>query len=443
MKYLLISSQLPSPFAAGGTNQRTRLLLDALIESGRTSFWFLEVHAPESRSDEDRMRLIDRLSSEIDVDEVRFFVNPGLTPRDARCFKLAQLGGLFGIGCSRDLVKVLGYRVNHTIRNQILERVEAGEIQAVIFRYVEAAITCGLFDGLLGKVDIVIDADDWQSAYLKTRLDRRDRQGFRLGDLARRAYLRARLRKMEVLEERVLAAVRTVFVASPTDAGKIGRKSVTLLPNSPTKIDATVIDPLGPSGQIHQLFLIVASFSYPPNIDGCQWFLDNCWPHVLEKLPSAKLRIIGCIPDAIATQWSAVPQTEVLGFVRDLDPHYKECTLVVAPVHWGGGTKIKVLEAFAYGRSVVGTQHSIEGMAVSNPSQFGWFSNNAVEVARGCVELATDHVIRHRLEAAIRDYAMHNFSKREFNRIVCEAVSGHSSFSADRRLNESRRNPDC
>lgn len=432
MDYLLISSQLPSPLAAGGTNQRTRLLLDALIECGQTSFWFLEVHSQESRSKKDKERLVEQLSTGLDVEEVEIFENPKPKGSYAKFEKWVRLVSLVGCGSATNLVKVLGYRVNHAIRDQILERVARGDVKVIVFRYVEAAIVCGLFDGLLGKIDIVIDADDWQSEYLKTRLDRRDRNKFGISDMAKTAYLRTRLKKMEALEEKVLAVVRTVFVASPADAGKIRQRSVTLLQNSPTKIDATVIRPLSPSADDHLILLIVASFSYPPNLEGCQWFLDQCWPQILEILPSAKLRIIGCIPSAIASQWAQVVGTEVKGFVYDLDPHYEECTLVVAPVHWGGGTKIKVLESFAYGRCVAGTRHSIEGMAVMDPSKFGIFSNDANELARGCVELATNHKLRHQAEAAIREYALQNFSKQEFNRIVRKTLLADSQILTSR-----------
>ena len=50
---------------------------------------------------------------------------------------------------------------------------------------------------------------------------------------------------------------------------------------------------------------------------------------------------------------AALPNVEVSGFVQDLPPVYERAAFTVAPIYWGGGTKIKVLESLAYGRTCV------------------------------------------------------------------------------------------
>jgi glycosyltransferase involved in cell wall biosynthesis len=50
--------------------------------------------------------------------------------------------------------------------------------------------------------------------------------------------------------------------------------------------------------------------------------------------------------------------------VADLRPWYGGADVVVAPLWHGGGTRIKVLEAFAYGRPLVATPLAVSGIDV-------------------------------------------------------------------------------
>jgi polysaccharide biosynthesis protein PslH len=53
---------------------------------------------------------------------------------------------------------------------------------------------------------------------------------------------------------------------------------------------------------------------------------------------------------------------QFLGFVDSVAEFYAGCTLVVAPLLSGGGVKVKVAEAMAYGKVVVTTPVGAEGI---------------------------------------------------------------------------------
>jgi glycosyltransferase involved in cell wall biosynthesis len=55
---------------------------------------------------------------------------------------------------------------------------------------------------------------------------------------------------------------------------------------------------------------------------------------------------------------------QLAGAVPDLRPFYQEADVVVVPLLHGGGTRIKVLEAFAYRRPVVATSVAVAGLAL-------------------------------------------------------------------------------
>jgi glycosyltransferase involved in cell wall biosynthesis len=59
------------------------------------------------------------------------------------------------------------------------------------------------------------------------------------------------------------------------------------------------------------------------------------------------------------------PAVELTGRVPDVVPHYRDATAVYLPLRAGGGTRIKVIEAFALGRPVLSTAVGIEGLGVA------------------------------------------------------------------------------
>ena len=56
---------------------------------------------------------------------------------------------------------------------------------------------------------------------------------------------------------------------------------------------------------------------------------------------------------------------EVCGQLADLAPRLREAAVVLAPILEGGGTRLKVVEAWSQGKTVVATSKGIEGLPAS------------------------------------------------------------------------------
>jgi len=63
----------------------------------------------------------------------------------------------------------------------------------------------------------------------------------------------------------------------------------------------------------------------------------------------------------------------VVGPVDDLVRHYRASHAVYLPIRSGGGTRIKILEAWALGRPVLATEVAAEGLAAENGVHFRRF----------------------------------------------------------------------
>ncbi len=105
----------------------------------------------------------------------------------------------------------------------------------------------------------------------------------------------------------------------------------------------------------------LASFTHSPNIEALRFIVQVLAPALAKSHPALRWRIAGRSPPPELVA-AAPPSMQFLGFVDSVADFYADCTLVVAPLLSGGGVKVKVAEAMAYGKAVVTTPVGAEGI---------------------------------------------------------------------------------
>lgn len=109
--------------------------------------------------------------------------------------------------------------------------------------------------------------------------------------------------------------------------------------------------------------LFVAGFGHPPNVDAACWLIEEILPRVRTRLPQVQLSLVGSNPtDEVKAL--AGDGVHVLGYVDDetLMSMYRSARVVVAPLRFGAGVKLKVLEAMAHGVPLVTTLVGAQGL---------------------------------------------------------------------------------
>jgi succinoglycan biosynthesis protein ExoO len=102
-----------------------------------------------------------------------------------------------------------------------------------------------------------------------------------------------------------------------------------------------------------------------PNVDALDWLLAEIWPEVRRLSPDARLRVVGRVAARASVPW---PEgAEAVGFVDDLAPEYAGAAVVLAPIRFGSGVKIKLVEGLAQGLPGVATPAGAEGLAALPP----------------------------------------------------------------------------
>ncbi len=107
--------------------------------------------------------------------------------------------------------------------------------------------------------------------------------------------------------------------------------------------------------------LLMGNFAHAPNADGLRWLLTEVWPQVRARCPQARLQLAGLhLPPGLVDD--PARGLQVLGFVDDVSPLWAGAAVALVPYRFGGGIKIKALEAMAQGCPVVATRVGSEGL---------------------------------------------------------------------------------
>lgn len=170
-----------------------------------------------------------------------------------------------------------------------------------------------------------------------------------------------------------------VVRCSHEDRVRQGGQHTVVIPNG-TDIPPT--SNRNPAGHI----IFVGLMDYPPNELGISWFLKEIWPLVTHAAPEARLDIVGRGYSSELSKVNGTSGISVHGYVADLTPLYENATLSIAPLHAGGGTRLKVLESIARRVPVVSTTLGAYGIPLFE--EHGLFRRDGVRAfADACIEL--------------------------------------------------------
>ncbi|HKC94432.1 MAG TPA: glycosyltransferase family 4 protein [Nitrospira sp.] len=153
-----------------------------------------------------------------------------------------------------------------------------------------------------------------------------------------------------------------------------------------------------------QTVLFLGFLPYRPNSEAAERLVSVIWPLVLRKCPRAQLIIAGKAPENVPSYGLTPKNVEFTGLVGDLDKLYRRTRLVCCPLSNGGGTRLKLIEAAAYGKAIVSTRVGAEGLSFSDGAEI-LIRDDDIDIAEACVRLLNDDGLCARLGEAARTKA--------------------------------------
>jgi glycosyltransferase involved in cell wall biosynthesis len=178
-----------------------------------------------------------------------------------------------------------------------------------------------------------------------------------------KTLLAARLLHAE--EKNLVRKMDLVTAVSQDDAMVFANwgKKAAVIPNG-VELPEKRVPSLNPG---HLMF--IGPMGYPPNWEGVVWFLDTAWSPIHQACPDCVFHVVGRLSEEQRQHLTSYDGVRAHGFMDSLAEAYRLADILVVPLLVGGGTKLKVLEAMAYGKAVIGTPIALHGLDLTPPKQ--------------------------------------------------------------------------
>ena len=216
--------------------------------------------------------------------------------------------------------------------------------------------------------------------------------------------------KLEAYEKLTCPQFDTNLTCSELDS----RRFQTICPNAsfteiPNGVDTEFFTP-STSKQDPATLIFIGTLDWYPNTRAVRYIANEIWPRLKKVIPEAKINIIGAgAPSDLVKLSQNDDNFNVLGFVDDLTPYLDDATVYICPIDDGGGTKLKLLDAFAAGKAVIAHEVACEGLHVEDGNQVV-LANDPDTYIEKILLLVENRNLRQKLQHNARAHAEKSFS---------------------------------
>jgi polysaccharide biosynthesis protein PslH len=268
-----------------------------------------------------------------------------------------------------------------------------------------------------------LELDEWASKSVSSRSVIMARQGF--------PKIASKLQKssesLSRLERAAWAHCDIASVCSRMEMESIRAMApdtpLHVLPNVQPDVPAFPLAP--PDPELRLLF--VGALSFPPNLDALLYFARDILPEIRRQTErTVFLCIAGQTRQSKISHLKQALQSsrcefQFTGYVQNLAPIYEQADLCIAPIRAGGGTRMKIIQAFTYGRPVVSTSFGAEGLEVEDGREL-LLADHAQAFASACLRIKDEPGLANRLAMNARRRFEQSYSCEVLDGIVARLV---------------------
>lgn len=240
------------------------------------------------------------------------------------------------------------------------------------------------------------------------------------------------LTKIRAMEGTFVRQVDRVWVCSEDDADLMRQLygqnlPIKVVPNGINISDYETVKlgncPLPKNLQLLPYSIIfTAAFAYKPNATSAEILIDQIYPKLQKIYPDCRLLLVGRDPTKHMKQAAKNDSGIIVtGKVPDVRPYFAAASVVVVPLLEGGGTRLKILEAFAAGLPVVSTSKGAEGLKAQDGKIF-LIRDSIEDIVAGIVQLWSDPSLGKRLADAAYELVREKYSWQAVSYSVNKAI---------------------
>jgi glycosyltransferase involved in cell wall biosynthesis len=236
-------------------------------------------------------------------------------------------------------------------------------------------------------------------------------------------YFRQEGRRLEHFERRLVHEVSLNVTCSPLDSERLRaiepRARTVEIPNG---VDVEFFQPQNTAVRADSL-IFVGTMNWYPNVDAVLWLLREIFPRVRQQRASVTLDLVGAnAPREVRDLAARTPGVKLHGFVPEVRPLMDSAALYVCPIRDGGGTKLKVLDAFAMAKCLVAHPVALEGIDAVDGREVV-LAHDVEAFAAKTLHLLDNADERERIGNAARQLVVEKFSFATIGRELAEVYA--------------------
>jgi glycosyltransferase involved in cell wall biosynthesis len=190
---------------------------------------------------------------------------------------------------------------------------------------------------------------------------------------ADRARLTAEARRYKELEVAAWRSFDAVFCLTDDDRLTIERELASSAPGGgappvrhlPVPVPGELFDAERPAAPTYKVGFM-GSFRADFNRDALSYLLGEIWPAIARHAPQARLVLAGNGYEGPLKRAALAQGVEWKGFVQNLASFFAAIDLLLVPLRFGGGVRIRILEALAAGVPVLASPIAVAGLGAED-----------------------------------------------------------------------------
>lgn len=391
-RLIAVTSGLPWPLTSGGHLRSFHLLRALARDLGHVT-----LVAPVETLEPARIAALQEIGLEVDP----IVVGPRTTAGEARRGLRSVLTGRPYAFYHRHYWPALRRRLVALVADQRPHALYLDHLDSFQYADVAPARPC------------ILDMHNVYSAILLRDAERR-------GPLVGMAT-RIEAARVAAVERRAVKAAALTLSVSEDDARVfrvLAGRRIEVVPNG-VDCGAYAALPTGRDMSVPKL-AYVGALSWGPNAAAAHRLATTILDAVRRRYPSAEAHIIGKDPTPEVRALADRPGVHVFADVPDVRPYLAGASTLVVPLEVGGGTRLKILEAFAAGLPVVSTRIGCEGLSVRDAVHL--LVAEGADLADAVCRLVEEPGLGARLAQQGRVLALESYDWQAVGRVATEAI---------------------
>jgi len=215
--------------------------------------------------------------------------------------------------------------------------------------------------------------------------------------LWRRMYVAFQARLMERVERAWCPRMALNVAVSEADAARLaqlaGAGTYAVVANG---VDVNHFAPDPGLGGGREGLVFVGSNTWFPNRDALNYFCHDILPLIRQAAGPVSVRWVGVASEGERQWFRDHHQVELTGYVTDVRSYVTRARCYIVPLRVGGGSRLKILDAWAMGVAVVSTSVGCAGLAAAHERNI-LIADTPQEFAAAVVRVLDDDELRTRL----------------------------------------------